>query len=76
MNLVSFIPIKDHSKYDQIKAAYKKVDIKEMLRILYAQCEIEKKDTISESLIKTPFQEELQSDVSFSQKLHLFSEPY
>ena len=60
MNLVSFIPIKDHSKYDQIKAAYKKIDINEMLRCLYAQCAIENKDTIYESLIKTP-QEELQA---------------
>ena len=57
-NLVSFIPIKDHSKYDQIKAAYKKININEMLRCLYAQSAIENKDTISESLIKTPFQEE------------------
>ena len=65
MNLVSFFPIKDHSKYDQIKDAYKKFDINEMHRSLYAQCAIKNKDTISESLIKTPFQEELQAMFCF-----------
>ena len=40
-----------------------KVDINEMLRCLYAQSAIENVDTMSESLTKTPFQEELQSDV-------------
>ena len=58
MNLDYFIPIKDHLKYDQIKAAYKKVDINEMIRCLYAQYVIENVDTMSESLTKTPFQEE------------------
>ena len=32
MNLDYFIPIKDHMNYVQIKAAYKKVDINEMIR--------------------------------------------
>ena len=60
MDLDYFFPNKNHMNYVQIKAAYKKVDINEMIRCLYAQCTIENIDTISESLIKTPFQEELQ----------------
>ena len=60
MNLDYFIPIKDHMNYVQTKAAYKNIDINEMIRCLYAQSAIENKETMSESLTKTPFQEELQ----------------
>ena len=63
MNLDYFIPIKDHLNYEQIKAAYKKVDINETIRCLYAQSAIENEETMSESLMQTDFQVELQSDV-------------
>ena len=55
-----FYPIKDPLRYHAIKGAYKKVDIHEMIRSLYAQCAIENIDTISESINRTPFQKELQ----------------
>ena len=61
MNLEYFIPNKDHLNFNQIKAVYKNIDINEMIRCLYAQCAIENVETMSESLTKTAFQEELQA---------------
>ena len=56
MDLTPFFPIKKHSNYNEIKGAYKKGDINEMLRSLYAQYAIEKFATIAESLNRTSFQ--------------------
>ena len=61
MNLDYFIPIKDHLNYEQIKAAYKNIDINEMISCLYAQSAIENEETMSESLMQTDFQVGLQA---------------